>query len=344
MSLSRRKERPVGAAVVAVTLAVIVLQVRDGGRQPPKASLADAPPEVTETVTDHAVGSATAPRHERGVTRRARASPNPAATASQDVPSPATIAPGRIASATLPSVPQRPAIPTLPVLPSAPALSTQHYRFFDIGQTHARQLDLFRREADMLFRTVAARADARLEQPIAVILQDPAGGNCPARGLASSARATIVLYVEKTTPNAQARIVLAHETAHVLHTQAVTTDAIDPILAEGFATWAALPYWSVWQGLPSFEDAVRRYRRNGTIVPLEAPLADCTVATRDIVYNERASFAGYLIGRYGLPAFYRVSASRQSGDVSDGVIRANYVLGFGKDLRALEADWLAWLR
>lgn len=344
MSLSRRNERRVRAAVVAIALSVLVLLVRESGRQPPGGSLPDSTMVATQIAPGPGAGSPTVPRHDGGATQRAGSAPGPAATASPAGPGPATRASPRTASATARGVTQRPVIPTLPVMPSAPALSTQRYRFFDIGGTHAKQLDLFRREADALFQTVAERADTRFEQPIVVILQDPAGGECPARGLAFSARQTVVLYADATTPDAQARIVLAHETAHVLHTQAIATDVVDPILAEGFATWAALPYWSAWQGLPSFEVAVRRYRRDGTFVPLEAPLADCTVTTRDIVYNERASFAGYLIGQYGLPAFYRVSASRQPGNELDGVMRANYVASFGKDLRALEADWLAWLR
>lgn len=225
----------------------------------------------------------------------------------------------------------------------APALTTAHYRVYDVEGTHTAQLDLLRGEADRIYATVAARTGLTLATPIVTVIQSPVADACAARGIAYVGNARIGLFLTPETTPAQLRAVLAHETAHLLHFAAVQSGVPDSNLAEGFANWAARPYWSAWQGYASFEDAVRSYFAAGRFVALDVPLTDCTIVQRDTVYNERASFVGYLIMTYGMDRFLAASATRLPAPGSS-LLMADYASIYGKSFTALSAEWLAWVR
>ena len=112
-------------------------------------------------------------------------------------------------------------------------------------------------------------------------------------------------------------------------------------LIEGFANWASLRYWSAWQGYASFDDVVRGYLADGRFVPLDNPPADCTIVARDVVYNERASFVGYLIGTYGLDRFLEVSGQVVAFRRPTLYFIADYEGVYGKSFATLLAEWTA---
>ena len=235
-------------------------------------------------------------------------------------------------------------IPTAPPLADRPAAATAHYRFYDADGTHAAQIGLLSAEAEEIYAYVAGRTGMQLAEPVAVVVQDPATSDCAARGVTFVGANHIGIFADARTSPAQLRLVLAHETTHVLHFATVRAPVPDLTLSEGFANWASLPYWAAWQGFPSFEDATRQYLQDGRFTPLDAPPADCTILERDVIYNERASFVGYLLRTYGRDRFLAASPThaRAPGPASEAT--ADYQAVYGKPFAELIGDWLAWVR
>jgi hypothetical protein len=233
--------------------------------------------------------------------------------------------------------------PTAPPLPRSPALETGHYRFFDPEGTHAEDLALFRAEADAIYDDVSGRAALAAPGAITAVIQTPAAGDCAARGVAFSGSERIGIFAAPGTAPAQLRAVLAHETVHILHFAATGGGVADPTLAEGFANWAILPYWSAWQGYGSFEEATRGYLAEGRFVPLDDPPPSCTIRDRDVIYNERASFVGYLLSTYGRDRFLEASATRARSTSSALEYVADYQGVYGKSFAQLASEWRAWV-
>jgi hypothetical protein len=175
------------------------------------------------------------------------------------------------------------------------------------------------------------------------VIQSPAADDCAARGIAYSGGERIGIFAVPGTAPAQLRAVLAHETAHILHFAAAGGSVADPTLAEGFANWAAFPYWSAWQGYTSFEEATRGYLAAGRFVPLDDPPASCTILDRDVIYNERASFVGYLLETYGRDRFLEASATRVRSTSRALEYVADYQGIYGKTFAELAAEWRAWV-
>ncbi|MFQ5596154.1 MAG: hypothetical protein ACE5HA_18585, partial [Anaerolineae bacterium] len=166
---------------------------------------------------------------------------------------------------------------------------------------------------------VAGRLQADLpESRIPVSIQSPStsplvrGMDCPARGLyygPTSGTPLLIIFADESTSRVQVLAVAAHELAHHM-TETKFGDGGDVLLSEGLANWASRDTWSAWQGWPSFDAAVREYRRLNIYLPLdqtlnfdpgvagELGLGDC-FALRDLRYNEWSSFVDYLINRYG---------------------------------------------
>ena len=233
--------------------------------------------------------------------------------------------------------------PTAPPLPPSPTLETGHYRFFDPEGTHAEALALFRAEADAIYDYVSGRVGITAPGAITAVIQSPADDDCAARGIAFSGRERIGIFAAPGTSPAQLRAVLAHETAHVLHFAATGGSVADPTLAEGFANWAILPYWSAWQGYGSFEEATRSYIAEGRFVPLDDPPPSCTIQDRDVIYNERASFVGYLLATYGLDRFLEASATRVRSTRRAPEYVADYEGVYGKTFAELASEWRDWV-
>lgn len=221
---------------------------------------------------------------------------------------------------------------------------TPHYRFYDPEERQGGRLAFFAAEAESIYQTVSARTGLSVAEPIAVVLQTPAPSACAARGVAFLGSPRLGIFADDRTSTEQLRMVLAHETAHILHFAAVGGGIPDPTLSEGFANWAVLPYWSAWQGFASFEDATRAYLADGRFVPVDNPPADCTIVSRDVIYNERASFTGYLLDTYGQARFLAGSPTRVRVAHSTLGQIADYEAIYGKSFARLLAEWLTWVR
>ncbi|MDP9373090.1 MAG: hypothetical protein M3Q65_11700 [Chloroflexota bacterium] len=240
-----------------------------------------------------------------------------------------------------------PAVPTAPPLAEPPAARTAHFRFYDPEGAHGARIATLGAEAEGIYDSVSARTGLTLPEPLPVVVQTPAASSCAARGVANSddrGVGQIRLFADAGTPREQLLAVFAHEVTHILHFVAVRGGVPDATLAEGFANWAILPYWSAWQGFPSFEDAVRAYLDDGRFVPLDNPPADCTILRRDVIYNERASFVGYLIERYGRERFLEASATGVPAPGSTLRETADYARVYGVPFDQLIDEWLARVR
>ena len=238
-----------------------------------------------------------------------------------------------------------PVIPTLPPVRGPATAETAHYRFYDADGMHVAQVATLAAEAEAVYAVVSERTGLSVPDPIPVVVQTPASSSCAARGAAynGDGGGRIGIFADAQTSSAQLRVVLAHETAHILHFAAVQ-HPFDLTLGEGFATWAALPYWTAWQGFASFEEATRTYLADGRFVPLDNPPADCTIRSRDVIYNERASFAGYLIEAYGRDRLIAASATSVRAPWSSLGSVADYKRIYGKEFGALVEEWLSKVR
>ena len=213
---------------------------------------------------------------------------------------------------------------------------------------------------------IARRLQTTLpEERVQVSFQDPStsplvrGMQCPARGLyygETENGPLMTIFADENTSLVQVLAVAAHELAHHL-TSYKWGPGGDIILSEGLANWATRERWSAWQGWPSFDDAVRAYRRNGIYMPLtqtlifdprqtqELGLRDC-FALRDLRYSEWASFVGFLIDRYGMEVITELwEAAPENAHPSPGspVPTVDYRRVLGRDLEDLEREWLRWL-
>lgn len=267
-----------------------------------------------------------------------RATPNTTLVTPARAASPTTVATGTVPAAR----PGPPVYPTQPRGLGQPAVQTAHYQFYDPEGTHAAVIALYAAEAEEIYAYVADRTGLQAPGALTIVLQTQAASDCAARGITYRDGMRISIFMAPTTPPGQLRMVLAHETTHALHLPYTAPD-LDITLVEGFANWASLRYWSEWQGLANFDDAVRTYLADGRFVPVNDPPADCTIAGRDVIYNERASFVGFLIDRYGIDRFLAASkTSVLTGRASIPAI-ADYEQVYGETLTALLDEWVASL-
>jgi hypothetical protein len=202
-------------------------------------------------------------------------------------------------------------------------------------------------EIETLSARLARRLAARPPSGVTVVFQRSYQARCRARGLATTGpRRAIIVYVADGTAHEQIRAVLAHEIVHQISAQ---LDFVgDGVLTEGLANWIARPEVLAWQRLVSFDQAVRSYIADGQYVVLSEerglspqPGEDC-LERRDRVYNERASFVGWLIRRYGLHTVTRMPVLEIEAQSGDGaVVRApDYESATGHNLVELEQMWL----
>jgi hypothetical protein len=308
------------------------------------ATATSAPAPATATVAPTATASPTATATQTATpTAVATATATPSATPRTNSATPTRAAsPPVVAGRTPAAASPPPAVfPTQPRALGQPAAQTAHYRFFDPERTHAATIALYAAEGDAIYAYVADRTGLGVDAPIAVVLQTQAASDCAARGITYRDGGRISIFVTPDTSTGQLRMALAHETAHVLH---LPYAAADITLLEGFANWASLRYWSDWQGFPSFDDAVRTYLADGRSVPLDDPPADCTIAGRDVIYNERASFVGFLIDRYGMDRFLEASDTAVPTQRANTPFIADYERVYGKPLAVLLDEWLTALQ
>jgi hypothetical protein len=266
-------------------------------------------------------------------------------------PSPRTAAPDATEAA-----PEAEGAPTLPVdwpdLPPATelALVTTAGRLRVRTETDAPLLVAEARrwgpEGEALLALQEARLGLELPfETLDLVFASTYPGRCPARGLASPAEAspTLAIFIDETTTDVQIRGVLAHELVHAITMR--ETFVGDGVLTEGIANWGGGEFMLAWQGFASWEDAVRSYLAEGSYLSVAdeeamvpAPGEDC-LARRDRVYNARASFTGWLIGRVGLTTVLAMPARRVEG--RRDAYEPDYEAATGFTLEELETVWLA---
>jgi hypothetical protein len=257
--------------------------------------------------------------------------------------------------------------PTIPELSELePVLRTDAYVVYTtedsrVLQTYARRWE---RSVDGIAALVASRLGLAGERPMIHLVFAPAyRGDCPARGLATMRELgeptvegedvpMIAVFVDSSTSEDQVRAVIAHETAHA-YTFARGFVG-DGVLTEGVANWAPGGLVRRWQGVESWRAQALERLADGTYVSVADPAGltpdpgeDC-LARRDRVYNIRAAFTEWLVGRYGremvlaMPSF-EVQEAQEGSQEPVLRILPDYREATGFDLDELETIWLAEL-
>ena len=167
----------------------------------------------------------------------------------------------------------------------------------------------------------------------------------------------ILVFADESATADQILGVLAHEVGHVLQERVLSNEGyIASIFNEGFATWAAGPYWLTWHGMTSFQTAVADYIAAGTYLPLhqndgfldtlsESAASrfgkDC-LNRRDIIYTEWAAFIDYLVDEHGRETLYSLfQVPPLLNDDDEGTFRKpNFPAVYGSSLERLESEWL----
>lgn len=236
---------------------------------------------------------------------------------------------------------------------------TPHFEFYADDDYFPVPVDEFKEQAEVVFDYVSTRLQTSSGQKIAVSFRPPSTEPCPARGLAMPGESPprIFIMADEQTSQEQLLGVLAHEVGHILHHAENALASGNSALSEGLATWAAEDYYNAWQGMPSFDDRVRSYVRDGVYLPLyenyelrntyrdETISSEDCLARRDTLYTEWATFIDYLIEQYGwakLRELYETpDVDNRRGEI---VIKPpDFESVYGHSLNQLEAAWLTQL-
>ena len=216
-----------------------------------------------------------------------------------------------------------------------------------------------------IYAVVVERLGVSLEQTVTLVFAPPNPGPCrqrgaamfPAPGTEADRPPTVWIFADESTDPKQISAAWAHELAHAVQAFAIDGGrSISSMFVEGFATWAAGPYWLEWQGADSFRSAVATYIAAGSYLPLhehdgfldtlseEAAVklgADC-LNQRDIIYTEWAAFIDYLVEEHGRERLYSLFRTPPlvSDDEAAPFRRPNFPAVYGSSLERLEAAWL----
>ena len=242
-------------------------------------------------------------------------------------------------------------------LPST-AGESRHFEFvgFTSGDSRASGIPF-----DEIYEVVVGRLGVSLDEKVMVAFDTPNTGPCLSRGWTmvppDDSPPLIVIFADESTNAKQIIGALAHELGHVLQHDAIEGGrSIQSIFNEGFATWAAGPYWLDWQNATSFQSTVASYITAGTYLPLHEndgfldTLSEDAVAKfgqdclkrRDAIYTEWAAFIEYLVEEHGRPKLYSLfqTAPLVSDDEASPFLRPNFRAVYGRSLEQLEAAWL----
>lgn len=347
-------------------------EATDPGVEAPRTAATGSPGDPAADPTAIATGAST-PDARRGAAGDATAESTPGPDAGAGAP-PTTPAPNAVpATATLRRVtatPEPPSRgtelpeavdwPTLPELEGRePIDRTRHFRVFTEPEADPDLGRLARRwtpELEPLLAEVSERLGGRLlpKAPVDLVFVTAYTARCPARGLAATYREPplLLIFVDAATDAIQIRAVLAHEMAHHLSMDAAFVG--DGVLTEGIANWAAGRHALAWQGIESWDAAVRGYLSAGSYVSITDDSAlrprpgEACIARRDRIYNIRTAFVGWLIGRVGLERVLAMPALELVLPGADGKTETrrlpDYSAATGFDLAALERLWLRQLR
>ncbi|MDP9350990.1 MAG: hypothetical protein M3P51_05560 [Chloroflexota bacterium] len=252
----------------------------------------------------------------------------------------------------------RPATPA----PSPTLSLPSGFEVLDPTGRHPREVRLVRSLLPEMLEYLEDRTGEQLQPPVKVVVSTiRRGDRCAVRGLALPSAGQIYIYVGEGVSDAQIATALPHELAHVLHEQVAGGNVASVTLAEGFATYAQGRYWPLWDEATGFQGAVRRFREEGSYMPLTRSTLPCDTDTRDRIYTERAAFVEWLIKGYGRERFLRVnrlSASPEDSELQEDELpyieppvleenptyeHAHWKEVYGKDLGELEQEWLSSL-
>ena len=217
-------------------------------------------------------------------------------------------------------------------------------------------------QLDEIFEVIVERVGVSLDQKVTVRFAPPNPSPCRPRGATvlprpgSNGMPVMIIFADENTDSKQISAGVAHELGHVLEVVALNAESIASVFLEGFATWAAGPYWLEWQGAASFRSAVASYIATETYLPLHendgvldtlsdeaaSRLGEDCLSHRDIVYTEWGAFVEYLVEEHGrdrLHALFR-APPLVSDDRARPLRRPNFPAIYGMPLERLEAAWL----
>lgn len=218
-------------------------------------------------------------------------------------------------------------------------------------------------ELDEIFEVVVERLGVSLDEKVTVAFAPSNPGACPSRGTTmfppgrseNDPLPLIVIFADEKTDKKQIMGALAHELGHVIQLAVVDSgSSIQSIFNEGFATWAAGPYWLDWHGATSFQAAVASYIAAGSYLPLhendgfpDTLSADAVsrfgqdcLDRRDVIYGEWAAFIEYLVDEYGRAKLYSLFQTPPLASDEDRFLRPNFAAVYGRSLEELEVAWL----
>lgn len=239
---------------------------------------------------------------------------------------------------------------------------TQHFIFYAQDGYWPIDQTWWTAEAEILYTYVSLRVQAQAKNKISLAFLPPETRSCPVRGLASEdGSPMVIIYADANSTRSYLEAVLSHELGHAIPSEGFQGGLPDSLaLTEGLATWASGKYWDTWKNVPSLDELIRQYIRQGQYEPIHENVdlhgiypwqnpsgssQDC-LARRDKVYSEWADFLGYLIDTYGwekaLRLFRNPPPVHQNGQVI--IFPSDYQGIYGKALNQLEWEWLQWLQ
>jgi hypothetical protein len=183
-----------------------------------------------------------------------------------------------------------------------------------------------------ILRALEERTGRRL-WPLPEVVVLPRGDGCPPqRGGYSPDDDQVTIYLEGDEDAAWVRGVLSHELAHAVAHEEIGQKTGDPTLAEGFATWASVPYWAGWQPWADFDEAAQT-------PPAAFEAGECDTLNRDFVYARRAALLDWLVARFGRGKLYQALRSEAEDPFADvyGLSKAQLTEEFGAEVE-LELD------
>ncbi|MFQ3633905.1 hypothetical protein [Roseiflexus sp.] len=203
----------------------------------------------------------------------------------------------------------------------------------ELYATERAQLD---EESRRAYEYVAARFGSSLATPLSVAFVLEPG--CALSGVAYTDIRSVQVFTCNGIARERAVAILAHEYVHQLQHDRYGPRHLsaDLILSEGLATWGAGRYWL--GGHSDFRSYVRVQQAKGVFYPLAIHYSGRGTAVMNALYYQWASFVEFLIDQYGRE---RLDALYVTGNGAPG--SADYRSIYGKDLAALEQEWVEWL-
>lgn len=238
---------------------------------------------------------------------------------------------------------------------------------FEIVETSSYVPSNVGQHFEEIYAVVVERLGVSLEERVRLVFSPPNPGPCrqrgatmfPSRAAESDQPPIVWIFADGNTDPKQISAAWAHELGHAVQAFAIDGGrSLGTMFVEGFATWAAGPYWLEWLGADSFRSAVTSYVAAGTYVPLHendeffdtlseeaaAKFGDDCLRQRDIIYTEWAAFIDYLVEEHGRERLYSLFRAPPLVNEAVPVRRPNFPAVYGSSLERLEAEWLERLR